>query len=310
MPAAEAPRQVAGAREAQIPRATYRLQLNAGFTFADATALVPYLAALGVSHLYCSPYFRARAGSTHGYDVVDHNAFNPEIGERRGLRAPGGHAARPRHGPHRRHRAEPRRHPRRRQRLVDGRARERPGLGVRRLLRHRLGPRQPRPRATRCWCRCWRTRTARCSSAASWSCASSPPAGSFAVFYHEHRLPLDPRSYPRILDRVSALRRQHRAREHPPAVRRAARPAHGQPRAGGRAPPRQGAAQAAPRAARRRHPGRGCGDRCGGAQLHRHGRGAGQLRCPARAARAAGLPPRLLARRRRRHQLPPLLRRQ
>ncbi|MGD9765812.1 MAG: malto-oligosyltrehalose synthase [Candidatus Binatia bacterium] len=69
-------------RRAVIPRATYRVQLNAGFTFRDAAALVPYLADLGVSHVYCSPYFRARAGSTHGYDVVDHNAFNPEIGSR------------------------------------------------------------------------------------------------------------------------------------------------------------------------------------------------------------------------------------
>src|SRR5579862_7488575 len=67
---------------AVIPRATYRVQLNAGFTFRDVTAIVPYLAALGVSHVYCSPYFRARAGSTHGYDVVDHNSFNPEIGDR------------------------------------------------------------------------------------------------------------------------------------------------------------------------------------------------------------------------------------
>ncbi len=65
---------------AQIPRATYRIQLNKSFTFRDATAIVPYLAALGISHVYCSPYFRARAGSTHGYDVVDHNSFNPEIG--------------------------------------------------------------------------------------------------------------------------------------------------------------------------------------------------------------------------------------
>src|SRR5207302_327930 len=56
--------------------------LNAGFTFRDATAIVPYLAQLGISHVYCSPYFRARSGSTHGYDVVDHNSFNPEIGER------------------------------------------------------------------------------------------------------------------------------------------------------------------------------------------------------------------------------------
>src|SRR5438067_8506263 len=70
-----------------IPRATYRLQLNAGFTFRDATALVPYLASLGVSHVYCSPYFRARAGSTHGYDVVDHKSFNPDIDQIVAVRA-------------------------------------------------------------------------------------------------------------------------------------------------------------------------------------------------------------------------------
>ncbi len=64
----------------RVPRATYRVQLNVGFTFEDLTAIVPYLAALGISHVYCSPYFRARAGSAHGYDVVDHNTFNPEIG--------------------------------------------------------------------------------------------------------------------------------------------------------------------------------------------------------------------------------------
>src|SRR6185437_8852662 len=63
-----------------IPRATYRLQLNRHFKLRDATALVPYFAELGVSHLYCSPYMRARPGSTHGYDVVDHNSLNPEIG--------------------------------------------------------------------------------------------------------------------------------------------------------------------------------------------------------------------------------------
>jgi glycosidase len=73
---------VADAAGVVIPRASYRLQLNAAFTFRDASALVPYLAALGISHVYCSPYFRARAGSTHGYDVVDHNSFNPEIGDR------------------------------------------------------------------------------------------------------------------------------------------------------------------------------------------------------------------------------------
>ncbi|MDE2264075.1 MAG: malto-oligosyltrehalose synthase [Gammaproteobacteria bacterium] len=66
----------------RIPRATYRVQLNAGFTFKDLTAAVPYLAALGISHVYCSPYLRARSGSAHGYDVIDHNSFNPEIGSR------------------------------------------------------------------------------------------------------------------------------------------------------------------------------------------------------------------------------------
>jgi len=63
-----------------FPRATYRLQLNRDFTFAQATEIVPYLAALGISHCYTSPCLKARAGSMHGYDIVDHNAFNPEIG--------------------------------------------------------------------------------------------------------------------------------------------------------------------------------------------------------------------------------------
>jgi len=67
---------------AEIPRATYRVQLNKSFTFADLTGIVPYLASLGISHVYCSPYFKARAGSLHGYDVVDHNEINPEIGTR------------------------------------------------------------------------------------------------------------------------------------------------------------------------------------------------------------------------------------
>lgn len=66
---------------ASVPRATYRVQLHAGFGFDAACAIVPYLAALGVSHLYTSPYLRARAGSTHGYDIVDPHALNPEIGD-------------------------------------------------------------------------------------------------------------------------------------------------------------------------------------------------------------------------------------
>ena len=71
-----------GLGEASIPRATYRLQLHGEFTFRDATRLLPYLADLGVSHVYCSPYLRARPGSKHGYDIVDHDELNPEIGTR------------------------------------------------------------------------------------------------------------------------------------------------------------------------------------------------------------------------------------
>jgi (1->4)-alpha-D-glucan 1-alpha-D-glucosylmutase len=63
-----------------IPRATYRLQLNRDFTFVQATAIVPYLATLGISHCYISPCLKARPGSMHGYDIVDHNSLNPEIG--------------------------------------------------------------------------------------------------------------------------------------------------------------------------------------------------------------------------------------
>jgi (1->4)-alpha-D-glucan 1-alpha-D-glucosylmutase len=66
--------------------ATYRVQLHAGFTFDDAARIAGYLAALGVSHLYCSPYLQAAKGSTHGYDVVDHGHLNAELGGEAGHR--------------------------------------------------------------------------------------------------------------------------------------------------------------------------------------------------------------------------------
>ena len=65
--------------------ATYRLQLHAGFGFDDAAAVVPYLADLGVTHLYASPILEAAAGSTHGYDVVDHGRVSDALGGRAGL---------------------------------------------------------------------------------------------------------------------------------------------------------------------------------------------------------------------------------
>ena len=65
---------------ALIPRATYRLQFNKTFTLKDAINIVPYLAGLGISHCYASPLLQANAGSMHGYDIVNHNKINSEIG--------------------------------------------------------------------------------------------------------------------------------------------------------------------------------------------------------------------------------------
>ncbi|MFT3975005.1 MAG: malto-oligosyltrehalose synthase [Amaricoccus sp.] len=69
------------------PRATYRLQFGPDFGFAEAAAQAPYLAALGVSHVYLAPVFAARPGSTHGYDVTDPTRLNPELGGEAGFRA-------------------------------------------------------------------------------------------------------------------------------------------------------------------------------------------------------------------------------
>jgi len=67
-------------------RATLRLQFHKGFTLDDAIAQVPYFASLGISHLYASPLLKARAGSMHGYDVVDPTQVNPELGGEAALR--------------------------------------------------------------------------------------------------------------------------------------------------------------------------------------------------------------------------------
>ena len=67
-------------QERRLPEATYRLQVHHGFTFRDARRIVDYLAALGVSDCYLSPYMMAIAGTEHGYDIVNHNTLNPEIG--------------------------------------------------------------------------------------------------------------------------------------------------------------------------------------------------------------------------------------
>jgi (1->4)-alpha-D-glucan 1-alpha-D-glucosylmutase len=69
----------------RIPSATYRLQLNPDFSFHDASTVVPYLRALGVSACYVSPVLQARAGSSHGYDVCDHSRLNPDLGGQQGF---------------------------------------------------------------------------------------------------------------------------------------------------------------------------------------------------------------------------------
>ncbi|WP_455387751.1 malto-oligosyltrehalose synthase [Petrachloros mirabilis] len=71
----------------RIPVSTYRIQMNRSSTFRDVARLVPYLHELGITDLYCSPYFTAVPGSMHGYDVVDPTTLNPEIGTEEDYRA-------------------------------------------------------------------------------------------------------------------------------------------------------------------------------------------------------------------------------
>ncbi|MBR8832483.1 MAG: malto-oligosyltrehalose synthase [Stigonema ocellatum SAG 48.90 = DSM 106950] len=71
----------------RIPKATYRIQFNSAFGFDAAKAITSYLAELGISDLYASPIFKARAGSPHGYDVVDPTQLNPELGDQEAFEA-------------------------------------------------------------------------------------------------------------------------------------------------------------------------------------------------------------------------------
>jgi (1->4)-alpha-D-glucan 1-alpha-D-glucosylmutase len=64
----------------RIPVSTYRLQFNHQFRFSDAKGIVHYLYELGITDIYASPYFKSREGSLHGYDIVDPNLLNTEIG--------------------------------------------------------------------------------------------------------------------------------------------------------------------------------------------------------------------------------------
>jgi (1->4)-alpha-D-glucan 1-alpha-D-glucosylmutase len=64
----------------KIPVSTYRIQFNYLFGFVDAAEVVPYLRELGITDVYAAPYFKARRGSVHGYDIIDPNMLNPEVG--------------------------------------------------------------------------------------------------------------------------------------------------------------------------------------------------------------------------------------
>ena len=192
------------ASDTVIPRATYRLQLNATFTFRDATAIVPYLAALGISHVYCSPYFRARSGSTHGYDVVDHNSFNPEIGSHddfehfvAALRVHDmGHIVDivPNHvgilGADNEWWMDV---------LENGEASAYAGF-----FDIDWSPSNPE-RAHKVLVPVLADTYGTVLERGELELRFEPAAGAFAVYYQSHRLPLDPRTYPRILDRVPAL---------------------------------------------------------------------------------------------------------
>jgi (1->4)-alpha-D-glucan 1-alpha-D-glucosylmutase len=203
------PRARRRAAAVRIPRATYRLQLHREFTFRDATAIVPYLAELGISHVYCSPYLRARSGSTHGYDIVDHSTLNPEIGSAEDF-----------------------------DRFTAALAEHDMGQVIDVVPNHMgvMG-------ADNAWWLDvlengqasvyadffdidWQTANATAAgrvlvpvlgdhygavlAAGELTLKFDAEQGSFSVFYHEHRLPIDPREYPRILAQV-ALQPAHGA---------------------------------------------------------------------------------------------------
>ena len=93
-------------RERTVPTSTYRVQLSDRFTLDDLAAQVPYMARLGVSHVYLSPIYTARPGSPHGYDIVDYGCINRELGGQAAWRRLVRRVAGPRHGRRPRRRAE------------------------------------------------------------------------------------------------------------------------------------------------------------------------------------------------------------
>jgi (1->4)-alpha-D-glucan 1-alpha-D-glucosylmutase len=191
-----------------VPVATYRLQLSRDFGFDAAAELVPYLKALGISHVYASPFLKARPGSAHGYDVVDHNLLNPELGGEAGFA-----------------------------RLSQALARADLGLILDFVPNHvgiggndnawwldvlEWGARSPHAAAFDID---WNAPSNRgrvllpilgrpygeALEAGEIELKFAAAEGSFSAWYHQHRLPIRPDLYPRLLRTLAAAARAHRS---------------------------------------------------------------------------------------------------
>jgi (1->4)-alpha-D-glucan 1-alpha-D-glucosylmutase len=228
----------AGLGKAVIPRATYRVQLHSDFTFRDVTALVPYLAKLGVSHVYCSPYLRARPGSRHGYDIIDHDSLNPEIGTREEFDA--FVAELHRHGMGQ---------------VMDIVPNHMGVLGADNAWWQDLLENGPASTLADFFDIDWQPPSTHLINrvllpvmgdhygvelaAGKLALQFDPAGGAFAVHYFEHRLPIDPREYPRILaPAVREMEAVGESLEHPARALRSILEAFS------RLPPREHAARA------------------------------------------------------------------
>jgi len=194
----------APAAEARIPRATYRLQFNRDFTFDDAVRILPYLARLGVSHVYCSPVLRARPGSLHGYDIVAHDQINPELGGAEGFERFA--AALREHGMGQ---------------LLDMVPNHMGVLGADNAWWMDVLENGPASAYAQYFDIDWHPVNADLEgkvlvpvlgdhygnvlASGELALGFERATGSFALRYHEHRFPLDPRSYPELLARAEAL---------------------------------------------------------------------------------------------------------
>ncbi|MDA8128852.1 MAG: malto-oligosyltrehalose synthase [Betaproteobacteria bacterium] len=181
-----------------IPRATYRLQMNRDFTLRQATALLSYLDELGVSHCYLSPILKARPGSRHGYDIIDHSSLNPEIASAEDVEQFVG-------GLRRRHMGQ----------IMDIVPNHMGVMGADNAWWLDVLENGPASRFAGHFDIDWYAFSGEAPGrvllavlgghygsvleAGELRLAFDPEEGSFSVFYFEHRFPVDPREYPRIL---------------------------------------------------------------------------------------------------------------